>query len=139
LVVDKPNEHDTRWTAAESYHFGYNCSRDWGHAKLLMCKSFHRSKTKWSTKYALTKLVPVWIRSYSEVYMFSILFPSFSSAWWLMTGAGLFWEKNTAGWFILREKYCWLVADKPNEQGAYRRSARSVRWLNWFFEGVSGV
>jgi hypothetical protein len=22
------------------------------------------------------------------------------------------------GWFILREKYCWLVADKPNEQGA---------------------
>jgi hypothetical protein len=22
------------------------------------------------------------------------------------------------GWFILREKYCWLVADKPNKQGA---------------------
>jgi hypothetical protein len=21
------------------------------------------------------------------------------------------------GWFVLREKYCWLVADKPNEQG----------------------
>jgi hypothetical protein len=21
-------------------------------------------------------------------------------------------------WFILREKYCWLVADKPSEQGA---------------------
>jgi hypothetical protein len=21
-------------------------------------------------------------------------------------------------WFVLREKYCWLVADKPNEQGA---------------------
>jgi hypothetical protein len=21
------------------------------------------------------------------------------------------------GWFGLREKYCWLVADKPNEQG----------------------
>jgi hypothetical protein len=20
-------------------------------------------------------------------------------------------------WFILREKYCWLVADKPSEQG----------------------
>jgi hypothetical protein len=20
-------------------------------------------------------------------------------------------------WFVLREKYCWLVADKPNEQG----------------------
>jgi hypothetical protein len=24
------------------------------------------------------------------------------------------------GWFILREKYCWLVADKQSEQG--------VRW-----------
>jgi hypothetical protein len=22
------------------------------------------------------------------------------------------------GWFILREEYCWLVVDKPNEQGA---------------------
>jgi hypothetical protein len=22
------------------------------------------------------------------------------------------------GWFVLREKYCWLVADKPNEEGA---------------------
>jgi hypothetical protein len=21
------------------------------------------------------------------------------------------------GWFVLREKYCWLVADEPNEQG----------------------
>jgi hypothetical protein len=20
-------------------------------------------------------------------------------------------------WFVLREKYCWLVADKPNEHG----------------------
>jgi hypothetical protein len=22
------------------------------------------------------------------------------------------------GWFVLREKYYWLVADKPSEQGA---------------------
>jgi hypothetical protein len=21
------------------------------------------------------------------------------------------------GWFIVREKYCWLVADNPSEQG----------------------
>jgi hypothetical protein len=21
------------------------------------------------------------------------------------------------GWFVLREKYCWLVADKPSEHG----------------------
>jgi hypothetical protein len=44
-----------------------------------------------------------------------------------MAGAGLFWEKSTAGWFwlvaggwfVLREKYCWLVADKPSEQGRF--------------------
>jgi hypothetical protein len=24
------------------------------------------------------------------------------------------------GWFIVREKYCWLVADKPSEQGEYQ-------------------
>jgi hypothetical protein len=24
------------------------------------------------------------------------------------------------GWFVLREKYCWLVADKPSEQAANR-------------------
>jgi hypothetical protein len=49
-----------------------------------------------------------------------------SVGWWLMAGAGLFWEKSTVGWFwlvaggwfVLREKYCWLVADKPSEQGA---------------------
>jgi hypothetical protein len=25
----------------------------------------------------------------------------------------------TGCWFVLREKYCWLVADKPSEQAAY--------------------
>jgi hypothetical protein len=43
-----------------------------------------------------------------------------------MAGAGLFLEKSTTswfwlvagGWFVLREKYRWLVADKPSEQGA---------------------
>jgi hypothetical protein len=31
-----------------------------------------------------------------------------SDCWWLIAG----------GWFVVREKYCWLVADKPNEQAA---------------------
>jgi hypothetical protein len=35
----------------------------------------------------------------------------------MVADAGLFWEKSTAGWFVLREKYCWLVTDKPSEQG----------------------
>jgi hypothetical protein len=25
------------------------------------------------------------------------------------------------GWFVLREKYCWLVADKQSEQDGGRR------------------
>jgi hypothetical protein len=28
------------------------------------------------------------------------------------------------GWFVVREKYCWLVADKPSEQGVGRRHKR---------------
>jgi hypothetical protein len=27
------------------------------------------------------------------------------------------------GWFVVREKYCWLVADKPNEQGDKHRES----------------
>jgi hypothetical protein len=26
------------------------------------------------------------------------------------------------GWFVLREKYCRLVADNPNEQDEYKKS-----------------
>jgi hypothetical protein len=45
-----------------------------------------------------------------------------SVGWWLMAGAGLFWEKSTAGWLRVavlfwEKRYCWLVADKPSEQG----------------------
>jgi hypothetical protein len=45
----------------------------------------------------------------------------------LLVGDGWCWfvlrEKYcwlvVVGWFVLREKYCWLVADKPSEQGAH--------------------
>jgi hypothetical protein len=40
-----------------------------------------------------------------------------SFGWWPMLICS---ERNVllaGGWFVLREKYCWLVADKPNEQG----------------------
>jgi hypothetical protein len=30
------------------------------------------------------------------------------------------------GWFVLREKYCWLVADKPSEQGACLTSSTGL-------------
>jgi hypothetical protein len=43
-------------------------------------------------------------------------FSAYPFGCWLMTGAGLFWEKSTDNWFILREKYNWLVIDKSNEQ-----------------------
>jgi hypothetical protein len=35
------------------------------------------------------------------------------------------------GWFILREKYCWLMADKPNEQCVSVNQIASV--LTLFF------
>jgi hypothetical protein len=35
---------------------------------------------------------------------------------WFVLGEKYCWLVGD-GWFILREKYCWLVADKPNEQG----------------------
>jgi hypothetical protein len=36
----------------------------------------------------------------------------------LLAGCG--WLRLVAGgWFVLREKYCWLVADKPSEQAGY--------------------
>jgi hypothetical protein len=31
------------------------------------------------------------------------------------------------GWFVLREKYCWLVADKPNEHAASTVSGKHPR------------
>jgi hypothetical protein len=37
------------------------------------------------------------------------------------------------GWFVLREKYCWLVADKPSEQ-AYLICPCSVGW--WLMAGA---
>jgi hypothetical protein len=40
-----------------------------------------------------------------------------SVGWWLMASAGLFWEKSTVGWFVPREKYYWLVDDKPSQRG----------------------
>jgi hypothetical protein len=63
-----------------------------------------------------------------------------SVGWWLMAGAGLFWEKSTAswfwlvagGWFVLREKYCWLVADKPSDQGAWLLSCYTVCYI-WLY------
>jgi hypothetical protein len=30
------------------------------------------------------------------------------------------------GWFVLREKYCWLVVDKPNEHGI---SVQGEAWM----------
>jgi hypothetical protein len=53
--------------------------------------------------------------------------------WWLMTGADLFWEKSIASWLLLaglfwEKKYCWLVADKSNEQGV---PVKRISILGW--------
>jgi hypothetical protein len=37
--------------------------------------------------------------------------------WWFVLREKYCWLV-AGGWFVLREKYGWLVADKPSEQGA---------------------
>jgi hypothetical protein len=32
-------------------------------------------------------------------------------------------------WLVLREKYCWLVADKPNEQGMCQKGINLMMWI----------
>jgi hypothetical protein len=41
------------------------------------------------------------------------------------------------GWFVLREKYCWLVADKPSEQGLLRQSSKKCSALQAIFHDIS--
>jgi hypothetical protein len=36
-----------------------------------------------------------------------------------------------AGWFVLREKYCWLVVDKPSEQGVGEGETSVVCARGW--------
>jgi hypothetical protein len=36
--------------------------------------------------------------------------------YWLVAG----------GWFVLREKYCWLVADKPSEQAVASQTSPKI-------------
>jgi hypothetical protein len=41
-----------------------------------------------------------------------------AGGWWLVL---IYSERKVLladyWWFVLREKYCWLMADKPNERG----------------------
>jgi hypothetical protein len=53
----------------------------------------------------------LWLLIVSQVYLSVCSF-----GWWPMAGAGLFWKKSTGDWFVLREKYCWLLAHKLSEQ-----------------------
>jgi hypothetical protein len=44
------------------------------------------------------------------------------------------------GWFVVREKYCWLVADKPSEQAAGRTALpfqNTARPLPFSFQPLS--
>jgi hypothetical protein len=61
-------------------------------------------------------VIPIFVRSLMvNVNMIHMIMNMWSLLVWLVIGVDLFWEKSTAGWFVPREKYGWLVADKPNE------------------------
>jgi hypothetical protein len=53
-------------------------------------------------RYRLTSSLFVWL--VADGWCWFVLREKYC---WLVAG----------GWFVLREKYCWLVADKPSEQG----------------------
>jgi hypothetical protein len=40
-------------------------------------------------------------------------------------------------WFVLREKYCWLVADKPNEHGEQEAMPKNHHrgHMHWLYYG----
>jgi hypothetical protein len=40
-----------------------------------------------------------------------------AGGWWLVLICSERKVLVAGGWFVPREKYCWLVADKPSEQG----------------------
>jgi hypothetical protein len=50
--------------------------------------------------------------------------------WWLVLVCSERRVLLTGGWFVLREKYCYLVGDKPSEQGAGPWLTRSP-WHLW--------
>jgi hypothetical protein len=35
-------------------------------------------------------------------------------------------ERVVGGWIVLKEKYCWLVTDKPSEQAVCEPSSSSL-------------
>jgi hypothetical protein len=48
-----------------------------------------------------------------------------AGGWWFVLREKYCWLV-AGGWFVLRGKYCWLVADKPNEQAALSAVENSV-------------
>jgi hypothetical protein len=65
--------------------------------------------------------------------MFSLFVWLVADGWcWFVLREKYCWLVDD-GWFVLREKYCWLVADKPSEQG-FKDVAFNVEffWLHAF-------
>jgi hypothetical protein len=46
-------------------------------------------------------------------------FSACSFGWWLVLVCSERKVLLAGGWFVLREKYCWLVADKSDEHDVY--------------------
>jgi hypothetical protein len=44
-----------------------------------------------------------------------------------------------SGWFVVREKYCWLVADKPSEQTKHRQAGPGSPDSRWWPSDAPGA
>jgi hypothetical protein len=96
-------------------------NRNWH--RLYIWKSCWLIKTCEGKKCGLTNKLGASNWVFRTCWLSAIISAACSFGWWLMAGAGLFWEKSTVVWFLMADlfwekKYYWLVADKPNELDA---------------------
>jgi hypothetical protein len=61
-------------------------------------------------------LVTVWSITHSQINEHAVCSFEADGWCWFVLREKYCWLV-AGGWFVLREKYCWLVADKPSEQG----------------------
>jgi hypothetical protein len=62
-------------------------------------------------------LLVIWKKTERQNFSISLFVWLVADGWcWFILREKYYWLVG-GGWFVVREKYCWLVADKPCEQG----------------------
>jgi hypothetical protein len=100
----------------------------WTDDELAPSKGYYSRNTTWNEK--------INIRTLPHQAYCIIGYTACSFGWWLMAGAGLFWEKSTADWLLvaglLWEKSTagWWLIRQANKLTCYRLVWWSMRLIN---------